>query len=274
MRDPLLARMIARNRALILALLLKPGGGKRGSFLSGILGNRGRAEEKGARSKDNPQTATAEKLLPQNILGIPGRILGNAGKLIQEKETGIYKNEKGNVFVTYTSGDKLVTLNLSEPYVMEGEVSVQHKGYQYFSDIIRAIFGVPRTFPLGRDILCRATLLYEKETGMLRLVVETSTEPGGGPHSPYGNVAVLQHTDVVTRDGKRYEMAPLDPGARIVPPGDISGRRNYHCYTIDVTPEELPLAIHTYNLYSWNQGIDFRGTAGDEEIVYYPLPKE
>lgn len=276
MQKPVLARLIARNPSLMLFFLLKPAAGKKTSFLGGLLGNITKAE---ARSSS---TATPKPSLLSGIWESPGmaamtektketQYYGRTSN-VEERKPNLVITREGHVFATYKIGDKTVTINLTEPYVVEGEVGVQRKLYQFFTDIIRSLLGRPRTFPLGRDFRCRTTLLYEKETGTLRLVVETSTKPGGGHNSPYSNVAVLQHTDIVTREGRRYEMAPFDPGTRIVSPGDISGEANYHCYTIDVTPEELPIAIYTYNLYSWNQGIDFRGTAGDEEIVYCPLP--
>ncbi|MBC7247847.1 MAG: RHS repeat-associated core domain-containing protein [Actinobacteria bacterium] len=273
MRNPALAGMIMKNRALMLAILLKPGSGRKGSFLGGLLGNRRRAEEKAARSNGGPQANNIETQFLRNIPGLPERILGNAERPSQEKTTGICKDERGIVFVTYSSGDKTVTINLGDPYVKEGIVNTQYKWYQYATDIFKSIFRSYRVFPLGRRFTYRATLMYESASSSLKLVVETSTEPGGGSHSPYGNVEVLQHTDVVTREGRRYEMSPLDPGTRIVPPGDISGRANYHSYIIEVTPEDMPFRIYSYNLYSWDQGINFKGTAGLEEIGYEVLPR-
>ncbi|MBC7247854.1 MAG: RHS repeat-associated core domain-containing protein [Actinobacteria bacterium] len=80
MRNPALAGMIMKNRALMLAILLKPGSGRKGSFLGGLLGNRRRAEEKAERSGwplIDVKPRTQEQL---NAPFIPNEIAGRFGK--------------------------------------------------------------------------------------------------------------------------------------------------------------------------------------------------
>jgi hypothetical protein len=79
MKNPALAGLLAKNRALMLAVLLKPGG-RRGSFLGGLLGNRRRAEEKAERSGwplIDVKPRTQEQF---NAPFIPNEIAGRFGK--------------------------------------------------------------------------------------------------------------------------------------------------------------------------------------------------
>ena len=105
-------------------------------------------------------------------------------------------------------------------------------------------------------------------------MIETVTIPVGsrGPASPFGEVNVFQGAEIITKSGI-YTLYPQRSEGPVIRSTErhFSGP-NYYCYNDTLCLQELPFEVHVENTYSWNQGIDMRGTAGPEGIRFKPIP--
>jgi len=117
-------------------------------------------------------------------------------------------------------------------------------------------------------------LAYDKERQLFLLTIETVTIPAGSraPSSPFGEVYVYQGAKISTRSSIYTMHSPKDKGPAIRSSEDQFSGPNYHCYQDTLYLEEFPVEIYIENTYSWNQGIDMRGTAGPEGIRFKPIP--